>query len=104
MMDIKKRILELMEERHWTRYKLAHEAGLYITTINAWFDKNYNPSMDSIQSVCNAFGITVVKFFSGVDEGKLSAEQLVILDKYNQIPENRRKLVVELLDILIAEK
>ncbi len=104
-MDIKGRILELMAERKWTNYKLAKECGIYITTVNSWFNENnYNPNLESIENICNAFGITVAEFFSGVSEGNLTTEQLVLLEKYSKVPENRRKIVTDLIDVLIDEQ
>ena len=44
-MDVKQRILELMEKRGWSKYRLSKETGIYITTINDWFnEKQYTPS------------------------------------------------------------
>lgn len=39
-MDVKQRILELMEKRGWSKYRLAKETGIYITTVNDWFNEN----------------------------------------------------------------
>ena len=51
-MDVKQRILELMEKRGWSKYRLSKETGIYITTINDWFnEKQYTPSRDSIGRV-----------------------------------------------------
>ena len=59
-MDVKQRILELMEKRGWSKYRLSKETGIYITTINDWFnEKQYTPSRDSIVSICEAMGITL---------------------------------------------
>ena len=44
-MDVKQRILELMEKRGWSKYRLSKETGIYITTINDWFnEKQYRQS------------------------------------------------------------
>ncbi len=102
-MDIAKRIKELMFERKWSKYKLAKECGVYITTVNAWLKGNYSPSLESVEDVCNAFGITLVEFFSGIEQNKLTPEQSSLLDKYQKVPENRRRLVINLIDILMEE-
>lgn len=79
-MDVKKRILELMDKRGWTKYRLAKETGIYITTINDWFSgKGYTPSRESIVSICEAMGITVAEFYGGIEEHDLTNEQLVLL-------------------------
>ncbi len=29
-----------MEKRGWSKYRLAKETGIYITTVNDWFNEN----------------------------------------------------------------
>ena len=96
-MDVKKRILELMDKRGWTKYRLSKETGIYITTINDWFNgKGYTPSRESIVSICEAMGITVAEFYGGIEEHDLTNEQLV--------PKDRRKMVFDLMEVLSKEK
>lgn len=62
-MDILSRIKELQGERDWTDYKLAQEAGLPITTLSAIFARKNTPRVETLQSICNAFGLTLSQFF-----------------------------------------
>ena len=98
-MDVKQRILELMEKRGWSKYRLSKETGIYITTINDWFnEKQYTPSRDSIVSICEAMGITL-----GIEEHNLSEDQLRLLSMYEAVPANRRKLIFEFMEVLTKE-
>lgn len=100
-MTVQERISELMEKRGWTKYKLAQETGLYQTTVYDWFnDKGYTPDRKSIELVCAAMNISIVEFYSGIDEGELSGEQALLLQLFAKVPENKRKLVFELLRTL----
>lgn len=104
-MDVKKRILELMDKRGWTKYRLSKETGIYITTINDWFNgKGYTPSRESIVSICEAMGITVAEFYGGIEEHDLTNEQLVLLEKFEKVPKDRRKMVFDLMEVLSKEK
>lgn len=104
-MDVKKRILELMDKRGWTKYRLAKETGIYITTINDWFSgKGYTPSRESIVSICEAMGITVAEFYGGIEEHDLTNEQLVLLEKFEKVPKDRRQMVFDLMEVLSKEK
>lgn len=104
-MTVQERILELMEERKWTKYKLAKEAGFYLTTVYDWFnDKHYTPNRNSIESICLAFRISQAEFYSRVDESSLSAEQTSLLELFEKIPSDKRKLVFDLLRTLANEK
>lgn len=104
-MTVQERILELMEKKGWTKYKLAHETGLYQTTVYDWFnDKGYTPDRKSIELVCAAMNISIVEFYSGIDAGELNGEQALLLQLFAKIPDNKRKLVFDLLHTLADDK
>ncbi len=66
-MDILERILQLREEKGWTEYKLSMESGIPQSTISSWFRKNVQPSVQSLQAICDACGITMAQFFAQSD-------------------------------------
>ncbi len=99
-MKVTERIIELMQERGWTKYKLAKECGVYSTTVKSWFKDDYSPSLDSLQNICNAFGITMAEFFSGIEDNKLTTKQLALLEKFNNLSETNRIKILEIMDIL----
>lgn len=104
-MTVQERILELMAKRGWTKYKLAQETGLYQTTVYDWFnDKSYTPDRKSIELICAAMNISLVEFYSGIDEGELSGEQALLLQLFERVPESKRQLVFELLRSLADDK
>ncbi|MBD5100991.1 MAG: helix-turn-helix transcriptional regulator [Clostridiales bacterium] len=97
-MTIQERILELLEKKGWSKYKLAQEAGLYQTTVYDWFnDKNYTPDRKSIELICAAMDISLTEFYSGIDEGDLDGEQMLVLQLFAKVPNDKKKLVFELL-------
>ena len=83
-MDVKQRILELMEKRGWSKYRLAKETGIYITT-------------------CEAMGITLAEFYGGIEEHNLSEDQLRLLSMYEAVPASRKKLIFEFMEVLTKE-
>ena len=100
-MNVQDRILELMKERKWTKYKLAKEAGFYQTTVYDWFnEKHYTPNRASIESICLAFDISQAEFYSRVDESDLTSEQTSLLELFEKVPNDKRKLVFDLLRTL----
>lgn len=104
-MTVQKRILELMEKKGWTKYKLAQETGLYQTTVYDWFnDKGYTPDRKSIELICAAMNISLVEFYSGIDEGDLNGEQALLLQLFAKVPESKRQLVFDLLRSLADDK
>ncbi|MFI3230701.1 MAG: helix-turn-helix transcriptional regulator [bacterium] len=63
-MNVLNRIKELMEDRNWTEYRLAKNSGLSQSTISNLFTRNNTPTISTIESICNAFGITLSQFFT----------------------------------------
>lgn len=62
-MDILSKIRELQGCRGWTDYKLAQEADIPLATLSSLFQRNNPPKVDTLQCICNAFGLTLAQFF-----------------------------------------
>lgn len=103
-MTVQERISELMNKKGWTKYRLAQETGLYQTTVYDWFnDKGYTPDRKSIELICAAMNISIVEFYSGIDEGELNGEQALLLQLFAKVPESKRQLIFDLLRTLADE-
>lgn len=103
MKDIQKRILELLAARGWSVYKLAQETGIHQTTVYDWFnEKGFTPSRRSLEAVCGALGISLAEFYSGIDADKLDDDQIRLLELFDKVPAQKRKVVFELL-LTLAE-
>ncbi|MDE7190924.1 MAG: helix-turn-helix transcriptional regulator [Clostridia bacterium] len=82
-MDILAKIIELRNQRGWTEYKLSVESNIPQTTISSWFRKNVQPSVASLQAICNACGITLSQFFAEDEEPcQLTQAQRNLLDEF----------------------
>lgn len=104
-MTVQERILNLMEKKGWTKYRIAQETGLYQTTVYDWFnDKGYTPDRKSIELICAAMNISLVEFYSGIDAGELNGEQTLLLQLFEKVPESKRRLVFDLLRTLADDK
>ncbi len=62
-MDILSKIKVLQGERGWTDYKLSQESEVPLTTLSAIFSRKNTPKLDTLQCICNAFGLTLAQFF-----------------------------------------
>lgn len=74
-MDTRARIRKLMEERNWTEYRLSIASGLSQSTVANIFNRNTTPSVATLESICQAFGVTLAQFFADGDMVELSPEQ-----------------------------
>ena len=63
-MDILNKITQLKEERGWSSYRLAKEANIPQSTISNLYNRDNSPSLSTLISICDAFGITPSQFFS----------------------------------------
>ena len=62
-MDILNKIRRLQGERDWSDYRLAQEADIPLPTLTSLFTRNSPPKVDTLQCICNAFGLTLAQFF-----------------------------------------
>ena len=96
--ELYNKIDELREKRGWTIYKLATKAGVSSTTIYNWRDNGSVPSLTLLEAVCNALDVSIYNFL--LDEKDLTAitdEQKEILFLYNALPQNKKKILKDLL-------
>ena len=63
-MNVLDRIVELRLERGWSEYRLTQEADISQSTVSSWFTRGAQPSVDSLERICHAFGITLSQFFA----------------------------------------
>lgn len=98
--DILNKILEERTKRGWSEYTLAQNAGLTQSTISTWYRKDLQPSVASIEKVCNGLGITLSQFFSDYTPESpvsLNQEQADLLSLWNQLTPAQRKAVMDML-------
>lgn len=97
-MTVLERILQLRNERDWTEYRLSVESGIAQTTISSWFRKNINPSITSLERICEAFHMPLSQFFAFDNESvTLTDEQKQLLNHWNRLNEKQREIILELL-------
>ena len=82
------RILVLCEERGWTISRLTELSNVSQSTFFAFRYRKSMPSIDTLVSICEAFGITLSKFF--LIEDSDTNELYIMLN--NLSPESRKLL------------
>ena len=74
-MDTRARLVELMDERHWSEYRLAIESELSQSTVANIFNRSTTPSVATLECICAGLGITLSQFFAEGTLVELTAEQ-----------------------------
>ena len=94
-MDVIKRIEDLMKERNWTDYKLSKKSGLSSSTIANMRRRNTIPSIPTLETICEAFGISLAQFFQNhSDYVLLREEQKKFFHKWEVLSE-KQKIILE---------
>lgn len=100
-MDAKERIQELMLSRGWTEYKLAKESNLSQSTIANVFKRNNAPTLPTLETVCQAFGITLAQFFSeGSEAVELTEEQRKLLFYWSALSDKQKEILFDLMRVM----
>lgn len=72
---VKNRILQLLEEKNMSIYKLAMESAVSPSSIkNILYGKSVNPGIVTLKMLCDGFGITIVEFFDTDEFSNLEQE------------------------------
>lgn len=104
-MDILEKIDDMRQERGWSYYMLAQEAGLTQSTVLNMFSRGTQPSIKTLTAICSAFGITLSEFFAeegdimGADKG-LSGNEKELIAMYRNLSEKDKNAVMFLINKL----
>ena len=93
-MNVLEKIKKMQQERGWSTYKLAYESGLTQSTLSNMFARGTCPTVDTLQKICEAFGISLSEFFKE-NEGKsyVSKEEQDLLNKYRALGDKEKHAV-----------
>ena len=94
-MDIHSRLQQLLEERGWTRYRLAKECGLSEATIANIFKRGNVPSIATLETICKGFNITLAQFFAENDTVELSPELKELFDEWVFLTPQQKQAVIQ---------
>ena len=101
MKEILGAIARHREDRGWSEYQLAEQAGLPQSTISSWYCKNASPTVASLEKICKAFGITLSQLFAeGNESVTLTESQRVLLDRWSRLNTEQQNAVFHLLDCM----
>lgn len=97
-MDVLTKIRKLQSERNWSDYKLAQEADIPVATLSSLFQRGNLPKVDTLQCICNAFGLTLAQFFledESIDI--LSGSEKEMLAAFRKLSSARQQALINLL-------
>lgn len=96
--NTQERIKQIMKVRGWSEYRLAKESGVPQSTISNIFNRNYQPSIASLEIICKSFGITLAQFFADGNFVELTDEQYQFFQRWAALKPEQKALIDELID------
>lgn len=96
-MDTQARLQQLLQERGWTEYKLSKECGLAQSTIGNIFRRNTLPSIATLETICDGFGITMSQFFAEGETVELSPELRELFECWVYLKPNQKDAVLQII-------
>ena len=88
-------------ERGTTPYKIARHSGLSSSTVSCFLTGKTVPRIDTMMILCNQLGISITDIFDEREMVEVHAqEEELILHTYRNLPEDKKKAVLEYLKML----
>lgn len=99
MVYINKKIIDMCEARGWTLYTLADKADVPYSSLNSSINRDTPPKIDTLERVCDAFGITLAQFFIEDEQLEiLSIKEKELITLFRKISEEKQKALLALLN------
>lgn len=102
MFNAQNRIRQLMAERGWTIYRLAQESGLSQTTISNIFKRNNQPSLPTVNAICDACGITLAQFFAEDDPANTLNTRSEFDNSVAALKEDQREALAAFIKTIVS--
>jgi len=96
-MDTHDRLQRLLTERHWSKYRLSKESGLSESTIANIFKRNTDPTVTTLEAVCNGFGITLSQFFAEHEMVELSPELKDLFESWTPLALEQKAAILQVI-------
>ncbi|NLO84959.1 MAG: helix-turn-helix transcriptional regulator [Clostridiales bacterium] len=89
-----------MNERQWSEYRLAIASGLSQSTVANIFNRNTTPSVSTLESICEGFGITLAQFFAEGDFVELTKEQKKMFEEWASLSKSQKEVLQQLIIVM----
>ncbi len=100
-MNVLEKIKKMRDERGWSTYKLAYESGLTQSTLSNMFARKTCPTVETLEKICEAFGISLSEFFDENDKiVHVSKAEQELLNKYRALSDKEKEIVKSMFEAL----
>lgn len=104
-MNVKDRLEQLMEQQGLSVYRLAQKSYLSWNTVDNILKRDINPTIHTLDMLCNGLGISLVQFFDDTGTtSQISAEQQKYLNKREALDERDRYIIDSMIELMLKDK
>lgn len=97
-MDVIAKLNKLRLERNLSVYRLSELTGINQSTLANTFSRGTVPSIQNLEIICSALGITLSQFFQENEkEIVLNENDLSFFNEYKKLPTDMQITVVDLI-------
>lgn len=99
-MDILQRITDIRKMKNMSIYELADKCNISKNTIYRWYSKNYTPTLDTLQIICEkGFDMQLVEFFA-VDCDLIPAtnETRELFEVWSTLNKNQKQAIMQIIN------
>ena len=101
-MNVMERSDELCKQHNISKYRLSQITGIAQSAFSKMARQQSSLSLETIQRICDAFGISVAQFFSNDGEyPDLTDEQKKLLDCWALLDQKKRDYALLMVEKLI---
>ena len=93
-----------MKQHGWTEYKLAKACGLSESTLANIFRRNTMPSIVTLETICNGFGISMAQFFAEDEMVELTPELKELFEHWVNLTVEQKSAVYTVIKAFDSSK
>lgn len=99
------KITRLLNERNWSLYKLAKESCIPYSSLNSLFQKNNQPTISTLEKICDGFHITMAEFFMDDTPFRektydITNEELNIIHNIRTLNKHDSQLIINFINFI----
>lgn len=100
-MDITKRIDDLCKLYGMSKYRLSQLTGISQSAFSKMSRQQSSPSVETIQRICNALGISMAQFFAEENTyPDLTSQQAILLAYWNKLSKEKKEYILLMIEQL----
>ena len=97
---LRKRLDDLRKEHGWSKCKLNEEAGFAAGMIYQWYNTERTPTVQNLEAICRACGITMREFFTDGAENIEEIRKTELFRLIDGLKPEQRAFVIQMIKLL----